>query len=161
MKSPLTASLRGVVLFLATGGYVGFSPYAPGTFGTLWGLPLAWAITLLPGLLWQVGLILTLLLVGVPLCGRAAEFLGKKDPGAVVWDEIVTVPIVFLGWQHAELSNPWLLLAGFVLHRIFDISKLPPANQLERLPGGWGIMADDVAAACYAGLVLSLGHRFV
>jgi phosphatidylglycerophosphatase A len=96
--------------------------------------------------------ILGLLLVGVTLCTTAGRELGKgKDPGAIVWDEIVTVPILFL---LVPLANWRIGLAGFVLHRLFDITKPPPARQVEALPEGLGIMADDVVAAIYAGATL-------
>src|SRR2546426_12530440 len=78
---------RGVAVWLATGGGVGYIPWAPGTFGTLVGLPLAWAIALLP--VWgRVPAILGMIALGVPICSVAARRLGSKDPGAVVWDEI-------------------------------------------------------------------------
>ena len=84
---------------------------------------------------------------GVLSLARAARDLGgKKDPGSIVWDEIASFPIVF--WGHAV--TPWSLGLGYLLHRVFDISKPPPTRRLERLPGGWGIMADDVMAAVFA-----------
>jgi phosphatidylglycerophosphatase A len=70
-----------------------------------------------------------------------------------VWDEIASVPVVFL---LAPLTNWQVAAAGFVLHRIFDISKPPPARQLEQLPEGLGIMADDLMAAVYAGIALGI-----
>ena len=75
--------------------------------------------------------------------------LGKKDPGEVVWDEIATVPIVFLFVDPRLMTRPETLLVGFALHRLFDISKPPPVRNLEKLPDGLGIMSDDVAAAIY------------
>lgn len=98
-----------------------------------------------------VAILLGLWLVGVPLCTRAATQAGLKDPGWIVWDELVTLPWVLLGVP--RLSLGWLLL-GFVLHRVFDIVKPPPARQSEKLPGGWGIMADDLVASIYAALAM-------
>src|SRR5437773_8410813 len=81
---------RGLAIWLATGGRVGFIPWAPGTFGTLVGLPLAWAVALLP--IWGRTLaILAMIALGVPVCSIAARRLGSKDPGAVVWDEITAM----------------------------------------------------------------------
>ena len=94
----------------------------------------------------QVATIILLFAIGVPICTSAARSMGKKDPGAVVWDEIVTVPIVFLG---VPMTSVGIVAVGFALHRLFDIVKPPPARQLERLPDGLGIMADDVAAGLY------------
>src|SRR4051794_33019455 len=86
---------RGAAVWLATGLGAGFFPIAPGTVGALWGLPLAWGIQHVPGWGWQVAVIAALLALGVPLCTAAARRLGGKDPSAVVWDEIATMPIVF------------------------------------------------------------------
>jgi phosphatidylglycerophosphatase A len=141
-----------LAVWLATGLGIGLYVPAPGTFGAVWGSLLAWGISLLPGLIWQLVAILSLLAVGVPLCTTAGRALGRgKDPGAIVWDEITTVPIVFL---LVPLSNWKIAAAGFFLHRLFDTTKPPPARQLERLPEGWGVMADDVAASIYACVVL-------
>ena len=117
---------------------------------------MSWAILQLPHLGGQLAVIVVLFLIGIPLCSYAAHRLGQKDPGAVVWDEIVTVPIVFLGTPPDAIHQPLILVLGFALHRLFDISKLPPARQLERLNGGLGIMADDVAAAVYGCAVMAL-----
>jgi phosphatidylglycerophosphatase A len=147
----------GLAVWLATGGGIGFIPWAPGTFGTLLGLPLAWAIWLLP--LWgRAPAILGLVAIGVPICSAAARRLGRKDPGAVVWDEIAAVPVTFaaLSFDRSPGSLAAVLALGFVLFRVFDILKPPPARWLERLPHGWGIMADDLAAAVYAGACLHL-----
>ncbi len=96
--------------------------------------------------------------IGVPVCTLAARQLNRKDPGCVVLDEIVSMPLVFLGvrmdgplWEVASI-----LVIGFVLHRIFDITKPPPTRRLESLPQGLGIMADDIMAGIYAGGVLWL-----
>ena len=92
--------------------------------------------------------------VGVPICDAAAREMGEKDPSSVVWDEFATLPIVFLPLAAPFWSN-WMVLAlGFALHRVFDISKCPPVNLVERMPGGWGIMMDDVVAALYAAACL-------
>ena len=115
---------------------------------------MAWLVGLLPGWWWQGLAILAICLLGVPLCTRAGRDLGgKKDPQAIVWDEIASVPIVFL-W--VPLSSWRVGLAGFVLLRLFDITKPPPARQLERWPEGLGIMADDWIAGIYACLALAL-----
>jgi phosphatidylglycerophosphatase A len=87
----------------------------------------------------------------VALGGWAQEFLGRKDPGPVVLDEAAGVCLTLLAqpmrhWQ-------WAVALAFVAFRVFDITKPPPARQLERLPRGWGILLDDLAAAVYANLV--------
>ena len=140
-----------IAVLLATGLGAGRFPVAPGTIGTLWGLPLAWGLGQIESLPLRVLMILTLLAIGVPLCTRAAQALGKKDPGAVVWDEITTLPLTFF---LIPLHDWRVALLGFALHRLFDITKPPPARQLERLPAGLGIMADDCAAGVYSNLAL-------
>jgi phosphatidylglycerophosphatase A len=141
-----------LAIWIATGLGVGLVAPAPGTVGGLWGLPLAWAILQIPSLGGHLAAIVVLGLLGVALCTRAMQALGgMKDPQAIVLDEIASVPIVFFGLSQVE---PWVWTAGYVLLRIFDISKPYPCKRLERLPAGWGIMADDWMAAIYAALAL-------
>ncbi len=150
-----------VSLWIGTGLGFGFSPKAPGTVGAIWGIPLAMLVMRIPSVIGQVVAIAVLYLVGIPICTSAAQTLGKKDPGEVVWDEIATVPIVFL-FVDPRLMGRWeILVLGFVLHRIFDISKPPPVRQLEKLPDGLGIMTDDVAAGVYGCLAMHLILRLV
>jgi phosphatidylglycerophosphatase A len=122
---------------------------APGTLGVaVEGLPLAWAISRLPNIGWQILAITLLFAIGVPLCTVAGRALGgSKDNQAIIWDEIITVPVVFL---LVQLTNWKVAVAGCLLHRLFDITKPPPCAQLERLPEGLGVMADDLMAAIYA-----------
>jgi phosphatidylglycerophosphatase A len=117
------------------------------------GVPLAWALGHLPNLGFQALAVVLLNAIGVPLSTWAGRALGgEKDNQAIIWDEIASMPIVFL---FVPLSHWWIGLIGFGLHRLFDISKFPPARQWERLPDGLGVMADDWAAAIYAGIVLA------
>jgi phosphatidylglycerophosphatase A len=140
-------------LWLATGFGLGYSPILPGTCGAVWGLPLTWLILRLSR--WEQALaMLALLGLGIPLCNLARRLLAKPDPSEVVYDEIVSVPLVFLSLAPSEPASGWAWAAGFVWLRVFDIAKPPPVRWLEQLPGGWGIMADDLAAAILAGLVL-------
>lgn len=146
-----SAPLRSLAVWLATGLGVGFVPLAPGTFGAAWGLAIAWGLSA-AAWWWQALAIAALGAAGIPLCARAAGQLGRgQDPGCVVWDEIASVPITFFLVPCDRLE---VLGLGFVLNRLFDIAKPPPARQLERLPGGWGVMADDWAAGLYSALVL-------
>lgn len=148
--SPHNSSLA---VWLASGLGVGFLGPAPGTLGALWGLPLAVAIAWLPGWLWQGLALAAVNLAGVPLCTRAGRDLGgQKDNQAIVWDELATVPLAFL---LVPLVNWRVALAGFLLIRVLDIAKPPPARQLERLSEGLGVMADDWVAGVYAALALA------
>src|SRR5262249_36961482 len=128
---------------------LGYSPVAPGTVGSLAGLPLAWGIQQLPP--WgQPIAALLLFLAAVPICAAGASLLKAKDPRAVVFDEIAAFSVLFLGVKINVVTGG----LGFVLFRLFDVAKPWPIGQLERLPGGWGIVADDFAAALLAGIVL-------
>lgn len=144
---------QGLAVWAATGGWVGFLPGAPGTWGALVGLPLAWGLGRLP-VAANTAITVLICLAGVPICTAAARRLGgKKDPGVIVLDEIASMPLVFF----LVPIDSWLVaLAGFGLHRLFDIWKPPPARQLEALPEGLGIMADDWIAGIYANLALRL-----
>jgi phosphatidylglycerophosphatase A len=94
--------------------------------------------------------------LGVWAASGAEKYFGRVDPGHVVIDEVVGQLLTFL--VRPDASWKWLL-AGFVLFRIFDVVKPFPARQAERLPGGWGIMTDDVVAGLYSlAAVLILGY---
>ena len=139
------------ILFVAEGCGLGRIPIMPGTFGSLWGLLLGWLLGQGIPLGWgRLGIGLVMFLVGIPLCDRAARLRGRDDPGSVVWDEIAAFPVVYafvpINWQ--------TLIAGFILFRVFDISKPPPVRRIERLHGGLGIMLDDTVAAVWALIVL-------
>jgi phosphatidylglycerophosphatase A len=161
MSDPLPTSPHRLPpsVWLATGLGVGLVAPAPGTFGAAMGSLLAWGISYLPsyylpGYWWQLAAIAALLAIGIPLSTAAGRALGgKKDNQAIIWDEITTVPLIFL---FIPLTNWRTALAGFALHRLFDITKPPPARQLEHLPDGLGVMADDVVAALYGAIALYL-----
>lgn len=128
---------------------LGLVPWAPGTFGSLLGLPLAWELGHLS--FWvQIVAAVAIFLAGIPICQRGAKVLGLKDPGAVVFDEIAAFPVMFL-FVPFHLGTAIL---GFLLFRLFDITKPWPARRLEMLPGGLGIMADDLIAGIYAGVAV-------
>lgn len=142
--------------WLAFGFGSGLAPKAPGTAGSLVGLLLIYPLSYLSPLGYGM-VILASLIAGVFICDRVASKLNQKDPGGIVLDEIVGVWIgLFLvpaGWY-------WLL-SGFVVFRGFDILKPWPVNLLDsKLPGGLGIMMDDVAAGVYT-LILLQGARLI
>jgi phosphatidylglycerophosphatase A len=156
MPEPEKTVVSRLATFLATGFGSGYSPFAPGTAGSLVGL------ALLPLLRWagpysEWGAILVFTVLGVLSGGIVARHLGVEDPSIVVVDEIVGmwVSLLFLP------LNPWTAAAGFVLFRVMDVWKPYPARQLEGLPGGYGIMADDLMAGVYANLCLRVGLRFL
>ncbi|HEV2350071.1 MAG TPA: phosphatidylglycerophosphatase A [Terriglobia bacterium] len=148
----------GPAVWIATSGGVGFFPFAPGTAGSAVGLGLVMAIAALPlARIWQQAAIAALALalgaLGVWAATQAEKYFAKTDPGQVVIDEVVGQMITLLFCPAATWK--WLL-AGFVLFRFFDVVKPFPARRLERAPGGWGIMLDDVAAGIYGALALAL-----
>jgi len=148
---PLSA-MKDPVLILALGFGTGLARFAPGTFGTLAAIPLYWFMQPL-SLLYYSLITLVLLVVGIFLCGSAAQKLGVHDHPGIVWDEIVGYLItMFL----APAGIMWIII-GFVLFRIFDIWKPWPINWLDaKVSGGLGIMVDDVLAGIYAAVVLQL-----
>jgi phosphatidylglycerophosphatase A len=138
-----------VVLGCATLGPVGRRLPAPGTWGSLAGL-LWFAVFFArasPGAVLVAAAVSGYLAVG--LCGEAEVRLRERDPGRVILDEFLAMPLCFLGWPALAGQPPgWVVLAGgFALFRFFDILKPLGIGRLQRLPGGWGIMADDYAAA--------------
>lgn len=138
-------------LWLATGLGVGFAPLAPGTLGSLWGLPLAWWLGGKPTGR-QALIIAALAMLAVPVCHWASvAFFTGGDAGSIVLDEIVAFPLALLGWRSgagSPAARCWLrLLLAFGLFRLFDALKLPPVSWAEMLPGGVGIVADDLVAA--------------
>ncbi|HSB61250.1 MAG TPA: phosphatidylglycerophosphatase A [Vicinamibacteria bacterium] len=137
---------------LATGAGSGYSPVAPGTAGSAVGLLLFWPLASLP-LAGQAGATAALVVLGGAAAARVAAQAGQKDPGIVVVDEVVGqwVSLLLLPLTPATAT------LGFLLFRVMDVLKPWPARDLERLPGGWGIMADDVMAGIYANLLLRVG----
>jgi phosphatidylglycerophosphatase A len=137
-----------VAAWVATVGGVGRCPVASGTFGSLPGLALLWVLPADPVV--QGAVLAAVMLAGWWAAGVVAAMERDTDPGIVVIDEVAGMLVAgFLLPRH-----PGPLLAAFLLFRVFDIGKWPPMRQLERLPGGWGIIADDVAAGLLARLVM-------
>lgn len=136
--------------FLGLGFGTGLAPKAPGTFGTLIGLPLFWLIH--PSALQtQLMVVLVLFILGIYICGKTGQAIGVSDHGGIVWDEIVAMMLVL---TFTPLHWFWWLLA-FALFRLFDIWKPFPVRQCDaHFKGGFGVMFDDILAAVYAILVL-------
>ncbi len=142
--------MKKLIEWVAVGFGTGWSPVMPGTVGTLVGLPIAFGIMQVGSVAAQSAACVAMALLAIPICGAAEKIIGGKDPGCIVADEYLTLPITIIG-----LSSPWALASGFVLHRIFDITKPPPIRQLQHIHGGVGIVIDDVLAALIA---LGLNH---
>lgn len=131
--------------FLALGFGSGLVPKVPGTFGSLAALPLYAALMWLP-LPLELAIIAALFFLGIPICRKAGAALGVTDHGSIVWDEIIAMLLVL------SLTPPhWTWwLAAFLLFRLYDIGKPFPICLCDtRLPGGLGVMFDDLIAALY------------
>ena len=136
-------------VFVASGFGLGlFAPFAPGTFGSLPGVALAYATTLLPP--WaQIPLCTALALLAIPFCGVAERALGIKDDGRIVADEWMLYPIALIGIPLGSLPW-WSMLVFFGVVRAVDIVKPWPARGLQSIPGGRGIVIDDFIANLYS-----------
>ncbi len=138
--------------FCALGFGTGLAKKAPGTLGTLVGLPMFWLISGLD-VYSQFAIISALFLIGIYFCDKTGKALGVSDHGGIVWDEIVAIMLVLTvtpyQWQ-------WWLTA-FLLFRLFDIWKPAPIRQCDaRVKGGLGVMLDDLLAAVYAIISLKI-----
>jgi phosphatidylglycerophosphatase A len=145
--------MSALARLLGTFFFLGYVPKAPGTAGSLGALALAWWLHTYEGVP-AAGFAVYAFLLLAPAswaAGRVAEDLGNKDPQIVVIDEVVGQWIALAG---AATLNWKSWLAAFALFRLFDIWKPPPVRQLERVPGGAGIILDDLMAGIYAALVL-------
>jgi phosphatidylglycerophosphatase A len=137
---------------------------APGTWGSAAGL-LWWALVVRfahqKGGPHEFIFDSLVVLTAILLCGVAAAFIGKKDPSEVILDEFAAMPLVFLFNPHVYggATSFVFVLLGFLLFRLFDITKPFGIKALEKLPGGFGIVLDDVMAAIYANLALQAVSR--
>ncbi len=146
-----------IVLLLATGTYLGNSRRAPGTLGTLWGIPLAYLIYT-AGLASGAVILAVSIIIAIILSSRASRLIGKKDPGSVVADEIVGYAVAIF----ALPFTPVTVILAFILFRIFDILKPFPVSYLDKqVGGGLGIVLDDLAAGVMANIVLTITLRFI
>jgi phosphatidylglycerophosphatase A len=142
-------------LWVATGFGVGRLPLAPGTWGTVVGVGYAGALALLSWP-WQFLVFVAGLGVAVWSAGVAEKALKRRDPPQVVIDEIVAFPLTLAVAAWTQQLTPLVIGAAFVFFRVTDILKPPPVRQSQRLPGGWGVVTDDVFAAVYAAIAVSV-----
>lgn len=144
-------------MILATGGYIGFVPKAPGTAGSLVAFPIICFLAQ-KNFAAAAGLCLGIIALAVWAAGAAERQLAAKDPGCIVIDEIAGMTVALLGVPLSIGTGA----AGFLLFRCFDILKPPPIRLLERrLTGGWGIVMDDVAAGIIVNIVLRIGIHLI
>ena len=139
-----------IILFFATGGFIGYIPFAPGTFGSLHGIWLYFFLYKIP-IIFSVFFISTFIIFSVLLSEKAEKIKGVKDPSIVVIDEVAGMLVTMIGIEFNFIN----LLTGFILFRILDILKPFPVYIADsKLPGGIGITADDVIAGIMANLLI-------
>ncbi len=143
--------MRFLTWMLATAGGLGMSPAASGTVASLVTVVVWFFLPAAPRVEWVAAV--GVASIGVWSSGRFARSTGRHDPSDVVIDEVGGMWLTLAGMPH----EPLIAAFGFALFRIFDIVKPPPIRQCERLPGGWGIMLDDLAAGLLARAVLVVG----
>ena len=145
-----------IILFIAQGAYSGRAPVAPGTAGTLVGILLYLLARGLGGL-WYGAVCAAVIIIGTWAAGQAERMFGAKDHSTIVIDEIAGYLVAMLlvpgTWQY--------ITAAFFLFRAFDIAKPFPLRRLEHLPGGLGVMLDDIGAGIYTNIVLQVFSIFL
>lgn len=155
-RYPLKGYLVKWAVWISTCGGIGYFPRFPGTIGSIAGLALFLpfrSLSLIPYLL----LLILLFALGVWTSNISESFFKRKDASHIVIDEVLAVFVVS---YFLPQTWPWLL-AGLIVFRVFDITKPPPIKRFEKLPGGWGVMVDDVIAAFYSLGLLHIIKVFV
>lgn len=142
--------MRRLGLLIATCGYLGYVPIAPGTFGSAAGLAAFYAIRASGSIAVELTVIVALFAVGVWSASVAERHFGGIDPGPVVLDEVVGM-LMTLALLPVTLTGA---IVGFLIFRLLDVVKPWPSSRFESLPGGLGIMADDGMAAIYGNVLL-------
>lgn len=155
---------RVFTLGLSSGLGLGYAPIAPGTFGSLLGIPLGLLLLQYPG--WMSAIVLTVLVFATaPIVERACHHWGEMDSGKVVWDEVLGQAIALLGMRGVVLNEKMTtdsfvfpsiasIVVAFFVFRIFDIFKPFPARSFDQRDNGQGVILDDIVAGLYAALVV-------
>ncbi len=144
---------RFLVRLGATFFFTGHFPVAPATFASFVTLAIWWLLPPLSPLL-TLAIIAAVTAIGIPLASRAEPIYGH-DGKPIVIDEVAGV-LLTVAWMGPSADRLTLAIAGFLVFRVLDVVKPPPAYQLQSLPRGWGVMMDDIMAAIYGNLLLRL-----
>lgn len=142
--------MRRLGLFVATCGYLGYVPIAPGTFGSAAGLAVFYLVRQSGSVAVELAAIVVLFLIGIWAGTEAEHHFGGVDPGPVVLDEVVGM-LITLALLPVNMTGA---ITGFLVFRVLDVVKPWPSAGFERFPGGLGVMADDGMAAIYGNLVM-------
>ena len=145
--------MKRLALAIATCGYVGYAPLAPGTFGSAVGVALFYLVRATGSTAIEIAVVIAVLLLGLWSATLAEEHFGGLDPGPVVIDEVAGMLITLLLLPVNGLG----IFVGFLVFRVLDVVKPWPAARFEHLPGGLGVMADDTMAAIYGHLLMRGG----
>ena len=144
--------MRRIAVFLATCGYVGYAPVAPGTFGSAAGLAIFALVRASGSPVVEIATIVVLFALGVWSGNEAEQHFGRTDPGPIVLDEVVGMLITLA----LIPVNPMGAFIAFLIFRALDVVKPWPSGRFERLHGGLGVMADDGMAALYGNVVMRI-----
>jgi len=150
--APPPVPFRRLRLFIATMAGVGKIPFASGTWGTLATIPIYLLISWPRSIAVYLVATIVLILISIWACSACERQFGRKDPGEAVADEMSGY-LITMAFIPLSLTT---IVAGFFLFRITDIVKPYPARQLEKLPGGLGIVADDVMAGFWANVIMQI-----
>ena len=142
--------LRRLGVFIATCAHVGYAPVAPGTFGSGVGLVVYYLVRRQTSTAVELGAIALLLVVGLWSATEAEHHFGGIDPGPVVIDEVIGM-LITLALHPVNVVGA---IIGFFIFRVLDVVKPWPARRLELLPGGFGVVLDDVMAGVYGNLLM-------
>jgi phosphatidylglycerophosphatase A len=142
--------LRRLGVFIATCAHVGYAPVAPGTFGSAVGLVVYYLVRRQASIAVELGAIALILVVGLWSATEAEHHFGGIDPGPVVIDEVIGM-LITLALHPVNVAGA---IVGFFVFRVLDVVKPWPARRLELLPGGFGVVLDDVMAGVYGNLLM-------
>jgi len=157
LTSSLFQKMSYIILLLATGFGVGYSPFAPGTAGTLLTIPIYLFLSSIPSPLYELTLV-TFFFLSCWIAEKAETYFGKRDDARIVMDEMMGFLITMLWVPKTAL----FVISGFFLFRFFDILKPFPIRRMEkRWRGGYGVVLDDVLAGIYSNIILQIVHLIV
>ncbi|MBN1871191.1 MAG: phosphatidylglycerophosphatase A [Candidatus Omnitrophica bacterium] len=139
-----------MIMIIATFFYIGYLPVMPGTWASMAAAFVY--IAFKDSMILQIILFASLFFSGLYASGKAEVLMGRKDDKRIVIDEASGMFLLYILIPKGE----FYLLAGFLLFRVFDVFKIAPMRRLERLPGAWGIMSDDILAALYSYVAIFL-----
>jgi phosphatidylglycerophosphatase A len=143
-------SLRRLGVFIATCAHVGYVPVAPGTFGSAVGLLVYYVVRRQGSAGVEVGVLAAVTVIGLWSATEAEHHFGGIDPGPVVIDEVVGM-LMTLALHPVNIAGA---IIGFLIFRVLDVVKPWPARRLEHLPGGFGVVLDDLMAGVYGNLLV-------